>query len=238
MVEANAAYSGTDNLEIMAEARNYNAFLAALVMQHIGKKSRVMDFGAGLGTFAAALGRFGIRPVCLEPDPGQAAAIAGKGFEVFRTLEEIPACSIDAVYSLNVLEHIADERKILIELHRRLRPGGVLLVYVPAFPVLYSSMDRKVGHYRRYRLNALADLMEQAGFRVRKARYADSLGFLAALVYKWFGNECGTLDRSALIAFDRYVFPLSRQLDRVFSRFCGKNAWVVATKEQQNAGCG
>lgn len=231
MVEGNDPYSGTDNLEVMAEARNYNAFLAALVMQHIGRKERVMDFGAGLGTFATALATFGIRPVCLELDARQAAVIAAKGFEVFRALAEIPDASLDAVYSLNVLEHIADDRQILMELNRRLRPQGTFLVYVPAFPILYSSMDRKVGHYRRYRLETLTQLMTQTGFRVREARYADCLGFLASLAYKWFGNDQGTIDRNALIAFDRYVFPVSRQLDRMFSGLCGKNAWVVATKQ-------
>ena len=66
--------------------------------------------------------------------------------------------------------------------YRCLRPGGRFYLYVPAFPLLFSAMDRKVGHHRRYRLAGLTSQLQRAGFRVLRARYADSLGFFATLL--------------------------------------------------------
>ena len=129
-----------------------------------------------------------------------------------------------------IVEHIADDRGTVAALRARLKPNGSLLIYVPAFPVLFSSMDRKVGHRRRYRRAGLATLVANAGFAVTIARYQDCLGFFAALLFKWVGNHRGTIDERGLIAYDRYVFPASRCLDRWAGRWFGKNLLIVARR--------
>jgi hypothetical protein len=101
---------------------------------------------------------------------------------------------------------------------------------VPAFNLLFSSMDRKVGHFRRYRRGPLVALARQAGFSVEQARYVDSLGFLAALVYRLVANDSGDIDRGSLAFYDRFVFPISRFLDKLAWPFAGKNLLVTAKK--------
>jgi SAM-dependent methyltransferase len=223
-------YTGTDNLEVMAEAVNYNAFLHAQVAARAQPGDRILDFGAGIGTFARELARHGHAVACLEPDPAQAQRLAADGLPVVRDLAEVPAASLDYVYTLNVLEHIDDDAAALRGIAARLRPGGRLMVYVPAFQVLYSSMDRKVGHVRRYRRAGLAAVVRAAGLDEVVARYVDSLGFLAALAYRVVGNDDGSIDRRALRAYDRYVFPVSRALDRLAGRWFGKNVLLTARK--------
>jgi hypothetical protein len=119
---------------------------------------------------------------------------------------------------------------ILRELHSKLKPGGKLFIYVPAFQLLSSAMDKKVGHCRRYGRAELTDKVNAAGFRIVDSRYADSLGFLASLVYKWQGNDSGDINRGALKVYDRFVFPLSRAIDVFASSFVGKNLTLVAEK--------
>jgi predicted SAM-dependent methyltransferase len=133
-------------------------------------------------------------------------------------------------YTLNVLEHIVADDAAARALYEVLRPGGRLLVYVPAFNLLYSSMDRRVGHHRRYRRRTLVPLLEAAGFAIESARYCDSLGFLAALAFKAIGNREGTIAPASVSLYDRVAFPLSRVLDRVTQRFFGKNILVVARR--------
>jgi SAM-dependent methyltransferase len=225
------AYTGVDNLEVMAEAANYNSFLLGLVTAQLAPGDLVLDFGAGTGAFAAPLAAAGNHIVCVEPDHGLRARLSAAGFEAREHIGPVAPESLDFIYSINVLEHIKDDLGALAQLRDRLKPGGTLLVYVPAFPCLFSSMDRKVGHVRRYRRAALATSLEQCGFRVERIAYQDSLGFFASLLFKIIGNADGTINRRAVIAYDRWVFPLSRWLDRVVGRWFGKNLVALAYRQ-------
>lgn len=214
------------NLEVMAQAERYNRFLLDLVLP-LARGKRVLDFGAGSGTFAHALAAEGVDVTAVEPDPELRSRLTVRaGAE----LGGIAADSVDLVYSFNVLEHIEDDAAALAQLRRVLRPGGRLLLYVPAFMLLYSRMDRRIGHLRRYRKAPLRMLVEQSGCTVDDVRYADSLGFLAALAFRALGPRDGALNPRAVRFYDRYLFPLSRMLDLVFDPVIGKNLIVRATK--------
>ena len=227
---AAGAYSGVDNLEIMEEARHYNAFLQGLVRAQARPGDAILDFGAGTGVLARPLAAAGYDIRCVEPDDGLRARLRASGLAAYADLDAIPAGSLDLAYTVNVLEHIADDRGAAAALRDRLKPGGRLLVYVPAFPVLYSGMDRKVGHVRRYRRAGLADALRGAGLTVERIAYCDSLGFAAALLFKLLDDGSGAINRRALVAYDRIGFPVSRLLDRVCARWFGKNLLAVARR--------
>lgn len=109
-------------------------------------------------------------------------------------------------------------------------PGGQLLLYVPAFMLLHTSMDHKIGHFRRYRRTRLGDALVAAGFEIERAHYVDCLGFAAVLLFRALDNGSGDVTSAMLKVYDRYPFPLSLLLDRVASRFFGKNLLIVATR--------
>jgi SAM-dependent methyltransferase len=223
-------YTGTENLEVMADAVNYTEFLVELVLSHAKREDLMLDFGAGIGTISKRVSASGCRVSCVEPDPKQAAVLSESGLPVFRSLDQVTDGSLDYIYTLNVLEHVEDDRAALIELHGKLKQGGRLLIYVPAFEILYSSMDRKVGHRRRYTRGSLRQLARDAGFRILEARYADSLGFFAAILYRCVGGKSGTINRRALVAYDRAIFPLSLVADRLLGRVFGKNVLLLGVK--------
>jgi SAM-dependent methyltransferase len=221
-------YVGAVNLEAMAEAHRYNAFLVDLVVGALGDCPRCLDFGAGDGLMTRLVAQRGLRPSCVEPDGRLAARLAASGFTVWPDLADCPDASVDGVYTLNVLEHIEDDLAALRGLRRCLVPGGRLFVYVPAFPVLYSRMDQRVGHFRRYRRAELSAKLAAAGFAVERIAYADSLGFPAALAYRLFARGTGELQPASVALYDRWVFPLSRALDHLVHRWFGKNLLAVA----------
>lgn len=233
-IRAESDYSGAENLEIMADAVNYNRFLVDLVTTNSRSGDRVIDFGAGAGTFAAPLAVAGMEVTCVEPDDGLRMLLARKGLASVSGLDALASETADYVYTLNVLEHIEDDVSALRGLGRVLRPGGRLLVYVPAFEFLFTSMDQRVGHQRRYRLADLVKKVTTTGFEVIEARYADSLGFGATLLYRIMDRGKGELDPRGLRLFDRYVFPLSQRLDTLAGRYFGKNALVVAVKKSSD----
>jgi len=226
-------YEGAQNLEVMASAVNYNQFLTQLILSKAKPGDRMLDFGAGIGTFANRIREAGYSVTCVEPDIAQADRVAGIGIPVVGQLDQIMDQSVDYIYTLNVLEHIEDDVTALRELGQKLSRGGRILIYVPAFKILFSSMDRRVGHHRRYTLPGLRTAVEAAGLSVEQGRYADCLGFFATLVYKFFGDDSGQIDERALVAYDRIAFPLSRLADVVFGRFFGKNVFIVATRPEE-----
>ncbi len=217
-----SGYTGIANLEVMEDAVRYNRFLLDLVLP-LAPGKRLLDFGAGTGTFARRLAAQGADVICVEADAQLRAELERNNLRTAAATSDIPSESMDVVYSFNVLEHIADDEAALAELRRVLKPGGQLLLYVPAFMILYSGMDRRVGHLRRYRKQPLQRLALRAGFAVDDVRYADSLGFLAALAFRALGPRSGELDPRGVRFYDRWLFPLSRLLDCAFSPVAGKN---------------
>lgn len=167
--------------------------------------------------------------VCVEPDDGLRARLVTSGLAARRSLEDIKG-EFDFAYTFNVLEHIEDDRAALAALFRALKPGGQLLVYVPAFAVLFSAMDRKVGHVRRYIRRELMERCQAAEFEVESALYADSFGFFASLWLRAFGNTSGELNPRLVRLYDSLFFPVSRMLDHLTARLFGKNVVLLARR--------
>jgi len=92
--------------------------------------------------------------------------------------------SFDLVTSIDVLEHLQDDRRAVSELHRILRPAGLLVVSVPAFQLLWGDHDTLYGHYRRYRTGEVRERLEAAGLRVLKLTYFEPLFFLPLWLYR------------------------------------------------------
>ncbi len=225
---ADTRFSGVENLEVMRDAVNYNRYLMELIRSHAGDAKQVIDFGAGSGTFAVPISRLGFEVTAVELDERLRAHVAQQGLRVAASTADLPAGSFDYAYTFNVLEHIPDDVEALRGLRAKLVPGACLLIYVPAFQVLYTSMDANVGHVRRYSRDLLVRNVSAAGFKVEAVEFVDSIGFLATLAFKMTDRGSGDVNSRMLRIYDRIVFPLSRALDRIVHRWFGKNLLLVA----------
>lgn len=223
-------YSGQDNLEVMSGAKNYNHWLLAEVLRNMTPHAeRIVDFGAGDGGFARALqAKSAGSIICIEPADNLRRQL--QGLQHAADISEISG-ELDYIYSLNVLEHIEDDAEILRLWYQRLKISGKVFIYVPAFPMLYSAMDKHVGHYRRYRRAELINKAQTAGFTVTECRYADFAGWFASWWLKLCGRTDGSLSPRMVSFYDRIIFPLSRGLDILTGgRLLGKNLILIAEK--------
>lgn len=216
------------NLQAMAMATRYNQEIFKRIELWSRGAADVLDFGAGSGEFA---NRFTRSITCVEPNADLAAQINirhAKHEDIVKINKQF-----DLIYSVNVLEHIEDDRSMLALLVTKLKKRGKLLIFVPARPEIYSAMDKRVGHYRRYSKTGLVEMVNDAGCRIDKAYYFDSLGYLASGFLKLAGKVGwqGGLSASSVGLYDKFVFPVSRLVDDAFAQaFFGKNIMIEASR--------
>lgn len=142
--------------------------------------SRLCDLGCGTGGNLAMLAGYG-QVTGVERDPAAAQmARDATGLDVREGSAEatgLDSDSFDIVCLLDVLEHLPDEAPALAEITRILRPGGLLLLTVPAFPMLWSGHDVALHHCRRYRRTGLARVLLNAGFELEWLSYYNAALF-------------------------------------------------------------
>ena len=147
------------------------------------------------------------------------------------SLLQLAHYQFDTVICLNVLEHIEQHVAALTYMHGVLAPGGRLLLLVPAHPALYSSLDKELGHYRRYREGDLRALLERVGFRVERRFYLNLFG-----VFGWWLNgrvlKRRLLPRGQLGVYERLA-PLFRRVEEGLGRRWGLSVVFVAQKPQR-----
>lgn len=233
-------FGAAQDLERLGTARHFFDWVLEEFEPYL--RGRVLEVGAGLGMITRRLvERYpDLSVVALEPAGNVYAGLAAfaalepRVVAHRQTLAEYPVNStdrFDAVVYLNVLEHIEDDARELRLAADALRPGGALLVFGPALQWLYSELDYKAGHYRRYSLPRLRRLVTAAGLEVVSARYFDVLGVPPYyLAYRLLRHD--DISGSTLWGYDRVVVPLSRQLQRhLLPRPpLGKNVILVARR--------
>lgn len=133
-------------------------------------ETSVIEMGCGMGAFGARLAARYRSYRGVEPAPDSAAVarerIEPHGGTVVAAQSDLdPGDPADLLCAFEVLEHIEDDTGALREWVRYLRPGGVVVVSVPAEPDRYGPWDAKVGHFRRYDAATLGALFESAGLR-------------------------------------------------------------------------
>jgi SAM-dependent methyltransferase len=128
----------------------------------------VLEIGCGQGSMGARLARRG-QYVGVEPDQASCAVAASRvtaagGSVIHGDHTAVPAGSTyDLVCAFEVLEHIKDDEAALADWVSFVRPGGTLLLSVPAFQARYGVTDEQIGHYRRYEPDELAGKLRDAG---------------------------------------------------------------------------
>lgn len=230
-------YEGRD-LEVLADMPNYYAWIMETFAPFVS--GHVIEYGAGAGTVSVHLAALARRLTLVEPSSNLVQSLhsrfaAASNIEIVENMLETHALdaaddSVDAVVLVNVLEHIEDDQFALKQLFRILKPGGYLLIFVPALQALMSTLDVMHGHFRRYQKPDLSAKIRLTGAELISCRYFDLIGVLPWLVLnKWFGST--SFNPTLVRINDQFVVPVSRAIERVPPPF-GKNLIAVASKRR------
>lgn len=229
-------YEGSD-LEALSTLHRYQKWIVDVFRPYLGEKS--VELGAGLGNISTLLRAHVANLDLVEPSVNLGEPLRRR-FEgdpavdvYFESLETWLPSAADAGYDsvtlVNVLEHIEDDKAALAGFRRITKPGGHLMLFVPALQFLFSDLDALVGHYRRYHRLELERLVRAAGFEIVESRYFDALGILPW----WLLNtKMGATKFNPFLArlYDAVFVPLSRGLEKIVAPPIGKNILLVARR--------
>jgi len=230
---SNTAYSAITELKLVEILVNYNNSIVSSALKYLKGSKKIVDFGAGIGTLSLIFrNKYKLNPICIEIDNENINYLTKRNFHPIKDIDAAPS-ELDAIFSSNVLEHIKDDLIILKKMKDHLKKNGLVFLYVPAKMELWSELDQTVGHYRRYEKETLIAKLQKAGFKVKKIYYADSMGYLATLLWKIknITNKTKFASKKSLIFYDKYIFPISSFLDNLgFKYILGKNLIAIAEK--------
>lgn len=227
--------------EQMAHLEAYYAWTLAMFGAAISGPA--VDAGAGSGHFSALLA-----------DKVSPLLLLEGGMENLRTLRhrfanrpdisiqeidlnncsgEISAFHASSIFTLDVLEHMEDDARMLAQFHSALPPHGKLYIKVPALAWLYGPVDQASGHFRRYTRRSLRLAVESAGFRVLRCHYMNLAGvapyFVKSRILRKRQNFSKTFNERQIRRIAA-VIPWLQRLDRILGPPLGLSVICVAEK--------
>ncbi len=221
-------------LRAIALCEHYNSWIFETLKPFLGKD--LLEVGCGIGNLTRYF-KQDRKLVALDSDPHYIAYMKLDNPEVetysgdisnSNILKEINI-SFDTVICINVLEHIYDDEKALLNMCSLTRPQGRLILMVPAHKLLYGYMDKNVEHYRRYEKNEINEKITRAGYVVKRIFYFNRLGALGWLINSRI-RKCGKISYLQLLIFDKIVNFL-RKIDNMFHLPFGVSIIVIAERK-------
>ena len=216
-----AAPYGRGVLNNLTGTPQYLSWLARTLRPHIG--DTVLEVGAGIGNIAARLISRRVLYVAGEKDPLHLHALRNRFLRtpnvvVQRVDPEVPEdvaglenC-FDTVLCLNVLEYLDDPGRVIGLLRSTLKAGGSIVILAPHGTGLFGSLDRSLGHKRRFNSADLQHLLEVQGFTVEKMYSFNKMGTPPWWAYsRLTGSK--NINKPVLKIFDKTVW-IWRRIDR------------------------
>jgi SAM-dependent methyltransferase len=233
---------GTETLEVISDAGKFNQWMYHTIKPFCSGK--ILEVGSGIGNISQYFlnDHQQISLSDLSPDYFNILESKFKGFQNLNALFTLDFAEkelekkypqligqFDTVFALNVLEHVRDHEQSIRNCYSLLKPGGKLIILVPAFQTLFNKFDVALEHQRRYTPKSLKKVMSIPGFTIIHTQYFNVMGILGWFVSgKLMGKN--TIPGGQMRLYDQLV-PVWKIVDSVFGGLLGLSVICVAQKE-------
>lgn len=222
-------------LESMSQAIWYNRWTLNKFTEYLN--GRILEIGCGIGNFTTFLTQYGeVTAIDINKDYLKDAKkkVAGKAQTGFGDIEKgkyfFKSGNFNTIVCINVLEHIKDDMAALKNMHRLLKPGGTLILHVPAHPFLYGSIDASIGHFRRYEIKKLIDNLQISGFEIGTAKRLNFIGAVGWFIVGKFFKDKEV--KATKISIFNLISPVFLLLENFFEPPIGTSILVIARKNK------
>ena len=220
-------YSDIAALESVSFASNYNNYIFKLISKHI-QGDEVLDFGAGYGNFCSYLKNNNKNVTAIEVNEEAINRLNELSITNYKKIEKTGK-KFQNIVSLNVLEHIHDDKKVFNELVNSLKLGGKIILYLPASMLIWTKLDELVQHRRRYSKKLILDLVNTDKVEIQHIHWVDFVGWATLLISKVIRLNL-KFNKDSIIFYDKFLFKPLKYLDLLFKYIIGKNILVVILK--------
>ena len=234
---------GLVTLETLSKADHFNSWMFETILPEV-EGERILEIGSGIGNISRLFLEKGYE-ITLSDVRSHYCQHLQRTFHSFKNLGGVVNLDLvhpqfgkeyalhlqqyDTVFALNVIEHIEDDTLAIRNAHQLLKPGGKLVILVPAYPALHNCFDEELHHYKRYSKSRLRKKMLLTGLEIHNSFHFNFLGILGWWVF-------GSLLKNKLIPkgpmswFNRLV-PVIKLLDRLVFRNIGLSVVVSSHKQ-------
>jgi SAM-dependent methyltransferase len=228
--------NGKSTLEVLEFAKNYNKWIATKILPFLSEP--VLEIGAGTGNITEFV--LQVKHVFITDYDKKLLTFLKKKFNKKKNLS-IYSLDIEnailkthrnyfsSIYAVNVLEHIKNDEKALCNIRSMLKPGGRIVLLVPAKKAAYTRLDKELGHFRRYEKKELLEKLQRSGYAVEKIEFFNIVGLIS-----WFARDKIDADHTKLkfyqIALFEGIIPVLRTVESLIKVPIGISLIVVGRK--------
>ena len=228
-------YKGVATLEVLEDAKNYNNWIASELRPFI--KFPSLEIGSGIGNLSKYFITHGSMTLS-DNDKGLVSFLK----KVFKSKKNVSVKYIDieknintkstynSLFAINVLEHIKNHKVAVKNMNKLLKINGMLVLLVPAKKNAFTTLDKELGHYRRYEKNELKKLITSCGFSIEKIYYFNIVGLLSWKIRALIEKESVSLKPYQIKIFDSIV-PALKIVENIVRPPMGISLIVIARKK-------
>lgn len=230
---------GLETLETIAGANRFNAWMANTVQEHM-IPGRTLEIGSGIGNISRQFLDKGYDLTVSDIRENYCGYLEEKltGYDNLRDIVQMDLVhpefetvyadyigSFENLFALNVIEHIEDDQLALVNCKKLLKPGGRIVILVPAYQALYNQFDENLFHFRRYTRESMGKVFEASSIPILRKFHFNFIG-----IFGWYVSgkllKKDTIPSGQMNLYNALV-PIFKVIDKVVFNQMGLSVIVV-----------